>query len=181
MLDFDIAIAKYITDIGGLYRRYCDDIIVVVPSAEKSKAQDFIIEKIGDLKLEISKEKTEVVEFKDNELIVNVKDAKGLKRLQYLGLEFDGKNIFLRHRGLAAFQRKTARGIRGAVAWAKKEKKAVPKRRLYEKYSIYSKQNYLIYAKRAARELKSSTIASQVRDIKVMRFLKGRLKKESER
>lgn len=181
MIDFDINISKYVSNMGGFYRRYCDDIILVISGSEKDKAQDFVMEQIKGLKLEISSEKTEIVEFKSDKLTLETYAINGSKKLQYLGLEFDGKNIYLRHRGLAAFQRKTARGIRGAVAWAKRKNGGVvPKRKIYEKYSIFSGQNYLTYARNAARKLGSPTIARQVRPIKVMRVLKGRIKKELE-
>jgi hypothetical protein len=179
MLDFDVAVRKLMANIGGLYRRYCDDIIVVVPGSEKIESQKFVMGEVAKLNLEISAEKTETVEFKKDELVAEIKDTHGIKRLQYLGLEFDGKNIYLRHRGLASFQRRMAGGIRGAVAWAKNTNKGkVPKRRIYEKYSIYGTQNYFIYARRAAKKLNSATIAQQVRPGRVMRLLKSRIKKE---
>ena len=88
----------------------------------------------------------------------------------------------MRHRGLAAFQRKAVRGIRGAVAWAKRKNKGViPKRKIYEKYSIFSERNYLTYAQSAAKKLKSPTIAAQIKASKIMRLLKSRIKKEFER
>ncbi|MDP2599091.1 MAG: antiviral reverse transcriptase Drt2 [Candidatus Liptonbacteria bacterium] len=180
MFDFDLQVAQQVSKLGGLYRRYCDDIITVVRLQDKKGIEKFILDKINELKLEISAEKTERVEFRKDQLIIEARNTKNLKRLQYLGLEFDGKNIYLRHRGLASFQGKMASGIRGASIWAKKNNKGIiPKRSVYEKFSVYSRQNYLIYARRAAEKLNSPTIAHQVRPSRVMRLLKGLIKKEA--
>ena len=180
MIDFDLVISKYIANMGGLYRRYCDDIIVVVPTAKKTIAEKFVIDEIAKLNLDISPEKTDIVEFEKDKLTIEIKDGHGRKRLQYLGLEFDGKNIYLRHRGLASFQRRMAKAVHGAIGWAKKENKnRIPKRRLYEKFSVYGKQNYLIYARRAATKLNSSTVARQTQPKRMLKLLKKRIKKDA--
>jgi len=108
-----------------------------------------------------------------NELFIDKRKMGTMQR--YCSISDFHKKV----RGGKLIQVNPDRGIRGAVAWAKRKNKGIiPKRKLYEKYSIFSEQNYLTYAQTAAKKLKSPTIAAQIRDSRVMRLLKGQIEKE---
>ena len=67
MIDFDKKINDYVTSHKGLYRRYCDDIIIVIPMTKKevsngrtNKISKFIYNVRDDIpNLELNEDKTE--------------------------------------------------------------------------------------------------------------------------
>jgi len=65
MLEFDKIVNEFVTGHGGLYRRYCDDLLIVLPTAElRDQAQILIGEQLAGLKLgEMHPEKTELIDF----------------------------------------------------------------------------------------------------------------------
>src|SRR5690606_15591439 len=93
MIPFDEAILKLIYG-KGLYRRYCDDIIVVCPKSDHITLKDSIYELIQERKLEIQPQKTQVfhLERTDGYLQCGQEFPNGInwsKKLTYLGFEFD--------------------------------------------------------------------------------------------
>lgn len=65
LLDFDEKLNNYVESCGGLYRRYCDDLIIVIPFEGDATRYDFsqhldVIEKVKEEnpRLVIQKEKT---------------------------------------------------------------------------------------------------------------------------
>ena len=65
MLDFDFAVNDYVQKHGGFYRRYSDDILVVVPVAHRSRATDFVKQALRSMAggLRLNHDKTLEVEF----------------------------------------------------------------------------------------------------------------------
>lgn len=60
MYDFDLKMKSVIEDeMGGVYRRYSDDILLIVPSAAMQKAYDLVKSEISATHLVIKDEKTE--------------------------------------------------------------------------------------------------------------------------
>ena len=179
MLDFDSGIAKAIAALGGIYKRYCDDIIVVVPIADYQKVQDTIFNKIKELNLIINPSKTELKEFNRlNGKLECCDILTGQKsKLQYLGAEFDGENFYLRHKGITKFDSRMARMIRSVVHYSRENEGLLPKKRLYRKFSHLGASNYLTYAKRAGRKLSSKTIKRQTSPERIMRKIKSRIEK----
>jgi hypothetical protein len=47
MLEFDAAVSTKITSVGGLYRRYCDDILCIVPPQDEAEVEKFVMEAIS--------------------------------------------------------------------------------------------------------------------------------------
>jgi hypothetical protein len=96
MLPFDKAVLQLISGYNGFYRRYCDDILIICDKDAKdnieSKIQDLLQ---NDQKLQINKDKTEIIEFKYNTGgdLFAVPLVGNCTSLQYLGFEFDGKRI----------------------------------------------------------------------------------------
>ena len=113
LIDFDCQMATFLRERGGLYFRYSDDILLLVPGGEKEgqAAKDYaaaIIKNFGS-QIVIKPEKCAVVQFKkdgDEQGFRVIDGAQGKNGLEYLGFRFDGKMIYLRDSTLSAFYRK---------------------------------------------------------------------------
>jgi len=100
MIDFDKKINDFITSQKGMYRRYCDDIIIVLPMTQEDvKGKNEEIAKFiystrdGIPNLELNEDKTEHF-FYDNGIIEKIKGKSNL--INYLGFTFDGKTVRIR-------------------------------------------------------------------------------------
>lgn len=94
MLDFDCAMATNVASWGGLYRRYSDDILVVVPTCFKdqvSAATVACLTEHSNGSLMLNEGKTVVSSFSRNNGTLQA-DVP----LSYLGFEFDGCKKFIR-------------------------------------------------------------------------------------
>lgn len=146
---------------GGSYRRYSDDIAVVLPPGAKQDHVVGLIEKlIADFFLALSAEKTESAEFKDGKLVSE-------KPIQYLGFTFDGTQTLIRPSSMDAYRAKMRHGIHAKLVAAKQ--KGVPsfevyKRELLSRYTHKGKRrNFIQYAYKAAEVLNASEIRDQVK------------------
>lgn len=168
MLDFDVKLNNLVKIAGGEYFRYCDDILILSPSAAHEILLNAAREEISKLKLEINENKTEIREFTLREGFQRCN-----KPLQYLGFTFDGSKILLRSAALAKFSQKMKSGVRLAVATAKaraaerlshgRPVKPLFKRKLYDRYSHLGTRNFVRYGLRAAKEMKSNEIREQLK------------------
>ncbi|WP_425403440.1 antiviral reverse transcriptase Drt2 [Hwanghaeella sp.] len=146
---------------GGSYRRYSDDIAVVLPLGAKAHHVVAVVEKmLADFGLAMSVEKMEHADF-----------AGGLlaspKPIQYLGFIFDGRTILIRPSSIGAYCRKMRRGIHAKIVAAKMKK--VPSSKIYKRealrrYTHVGKgRNFLKYAYKAADVMSSEEIRQQVK------------------
>lgn len=117
LLDFDQRMHRWATKRGGIYRRYSDDIVLIVPSNSVKNPLD-----VKDLlQLEISKEGSEL-QIKDKKVAVCCFSAKGdiqefthifgeasRNGLEYLGFQFDGKRVSIKDSTLSNAWRKLKR------------------------------------------------------------------------
>jgi hypothetical protein len=133
MWKFDSFINKKIKEVGGIYRRYSDDILIVCNNAVADKVQEYVLQGLKELSLEINHSKTDIKKFKrDNAGILRCFDRDGNpSRLQYLGIEFDGVNYFLRGSSIARYYRKMSKAVRATVRRAQSKNKVVPRKNLY--------------------------------------------------
>jgi len=127
MLDFDKLMKKFANKYGGYYRRYSDDILVVLPCKYQSKALQFVPWLVKRIcKLNISDKKTLVSQFqKKNDGIdcVTYKNKGAMlevigKPFEYLGLSFDGKRKRIRQSTISAFYDKLSERIKVEVGIA---------------------------------------------------------------
>lgn len=179
MLEFDSEVSNYMKKLGGFYRRYSDDIIVVCPLALANVVERLLTIEIGKLKIEISSEKTERRVFKKTSTGFHCFDLDGNPSiLTYLGIGFNGRNVYLRHKGIAHFQKKRKNAV-WACAWQgwKIGKPLVGKKELLKKYAPIGEQNYLSYAKKVAKTFHSQTVRDQVGDIRAAKQLNSEIEK----
>lgn len=171
MMDFDEVVSNYLTGINGKYFRYCDDMIFIFDASDKLKVEHLIKSEIQKLILPINSAKTQEIEFKNglssfNPLSINYSNPC---KLQYLGLLFDGKNVYLRDTGLSKYNRKLRKAIRMRTAHYKRLKinkrhgNGIYMRTLHTRFTYIGKRNYISYAFRVADVHKSSNVKRQVK------------------
>ncbi|MBS0253208.1 MAG: hypothetical protein JSR78_19280 [Proteobacteria bacterium] len=161
MLGFDEAMHAYVTRIGGGYRRYSDDIMVICAPRFQKRALQFVRKEIGKLggKIKLSEEKTEVSVFerRRDEIFCD-------HPITYLGFTFDGKRILLRGRTLSRYFRRMSYATRHAASKASDEGGTlVYKRKLYRDFTHLGSDNFYSYAKRASNVLDDETPKLQLR------------------
>ena len=127
MLDFDKIMKKFSDKYQGYYRRYSDDILIILPSKYQSKVLKIIprlVKYIG--KLSISEKKTLVSSFQKTEEGIKCTTYKNKymklevigKPFEYLGLSFDGENKLIRQSTISAFYEKLSGRIKVEVGIA---------------------------------------------------------------
>jgi hypothetical protein len=184
MLQIDEVLHAWACQHGGLYRRYCDDIVLVVPP-ERVQATEFLVRSvIHGSELALNESKTERVVFEAASRSV----AQTGKSLPYLGFVFDGNVVRLRQSSLDRYYGKMRKGVKAAVQCQKKESRNTPgvplqTRKLFLKYSHLAKSqrggisvrlksgkyyqikrtNFITYGIRAAEEFESTEIRKQLR------------------
>lgn len=175
MLEMDANLNDYASSHGGLYRRYCDDILVVMPSDElRQEAESLVMSWMERLRLQVNPAKTDRISFGDQRPIYG-------EPLQYLGFTFDGKHRRLRPSSVARFYHKMHRGVRRAVRHREAADESsgaetptpLKKKLLYRRYSYLGmklgktkdeRRNFLSYAYRAAQIMGDPGIKKQVKN-----------------
>lgn len=143
MIPFDQKISDLIGS-NGLYRRYCDDIIIVCSRDKYNDIRKNIYDAIKERKLEIQQRKTQTFHLKREAVGILLgqefpEEVNYNKKLTYLGFEFNGHTVQLKSASLSTYYRKLKRGTRRGKYYASKLYKGVPqelfKNRLYKRYS----------------------------------------------
>lgn len=162
MIDFDQQMRQFALENLALYKRYCDDIIVVCKPGDL----DNCLEKIKSLALQnqltINPSKTEIIYFSsDSQHLRGYADSSlsRFKNLQYLGFEFNGTNIYIRPSSISRYQRRLASEIRECLKAANGNKaisNVVFKRRLLKRFTSKGRRNFISYAIRSANDIMKS-------------------------
>lgn len=158
---FDHTIIELCKHCGGSYRRYSDDIAVVLPLGAKVPHVVSIVGKLlADVRLTLSVHKTESARFRNGKLITSYP-------IQYLGFTFDGHNILIRPSSIAAYLRKMRRGIHAKMVAAKMQN--IPRTQIFKRESLSrythlgKRRNFISYAHKAAHIMNSPEIKKQIR------------------
>jgi hypothetical protein len=116
LIDFDVEMERYARERGGVYFRYSDDIILIIPGSDSEgiAAEKFAQDKIGESgkRLLIKSEKTSMVVFEVNGDGLSYSIPPGYQNkngLEYLGFRFDGRYIYLRDSTMANLYRKISK------------------------------------------------------------------------
>lgn len=171
LIDFDKEIFKKSQDENFIYRRYCDDILIICSNEQAISLQNFLIQKIkSEYDLTIQERKVELIEFNYNskgqiraynkKRIINDSVSypytdRYYKPLQYLGFEFNGKDILIRPSSLSRYFRKMKRRIVKTVAMAYSNNSKgtkIWKEQIFHRYSHLGKRNFISYALTASKE-----------------------------
>jgi hypothetical protein len=124
LLDFDVQMHRWASARGGIYKRYSDDIIIVIPTkaqANHYEAKELLQDTIRGhgRKLRIQDRKVAVVEFAkstDGLSFSHHFGSASKNGLEYLGFEFDGRWIKLRNSTLSNAWRKMKKRAYGNAA-----------------------------------------------------------------
>lgn len=170
LLELDSALSAEARIRGGQYLRYCDDILLIVPTGHEAGLEVLVASQLRSLSLDVNPSKTEVSRFANAGLRLSAS-----RPLQYLGFLFDGERIILRSAALAKFSGRLNKGVWLAKATAKSRNlqrqqlglppKPLYKRKLYRQYSHLGKRNFVSYGLNAARILESRAIKCQLRPL----------------
>jgi hypothetical protein len=125
MIDFDDQMNRLISSKGGVYYRYSDDILIILPAPIDSwKKMISLIKAVLNktaARLKLKNSKTQVYQYclvnggpdQDNKIL---NATSGTDGLEYLGFRYDGKRVFLRnstvsgnHRKMTAVAKRMAR------------------------------------------------------------------------
>ncbi|ALM58355.1 reverse transcriptase domain-containing protein [Staphylococcus equorum] len=112
-LGFDLKMKQIADKHFGIYRRYSDDFILILPIRKDVNEYQFIEKEIKDLaesyKIDIKDEKTNTFLYSNYE-VVNLNN-EDIRHMDYLGFNFDGKNVRMRSKSVYKFYRKAKKLI----------------------------------------------------------------------
>lgn len=188
-LKFDLEMKGLADRYSGLYRRYSDDFILVIPRQQQQPLSDEEFQDIeidvrklaAENKIEIHEDKTGLYLY-SNLRIVELKGKRiRISHIDYLGFVFDGKTVRMRGKSPYKFYRKAYQIIDRAKKV--KGKKALPKlpyrRKIYGLYTdlgVHGGEygNFITYAKRA--QDKFDEISANTENV-MMKQIKNRKKR----
>ena len=151
MIEFDKALNDFATTNQGIYRRYSDDFIMVIPKSEHMELKCIweYVKSTADLipRLILQSDKTQVFYLNNqnltNENVLVLGSAQnGKDILEYLGFAFDGKNITVRDKTVSKYYYRMYRKVNRILTDENKLKKRVPKYKLYKQYSHLGSHKY---------------------------------------
>ena len=172
MIIADEQLNRLINKYNGLYMRYSDDFIIVLPgdSTEEFKTilsnMEHIIGSVPNLDLQ--PEKTQIFKYGNTELrSCNAEFYKdvpnGKNEIDYLGFTFNGKDITIRDKTISKYYYRLYRKLKTIVkngGYTSSGKK-ISCKNLYEKYSVkgarlkdsngHIKGNFITYVQRAQK------------------------------
>jgi hypothetical protein len=161
MLEFDRAVQTWANECGGSYRRYSDDIMLLIPPKLQAEAQKVISNQAALIGLTINADKTEVSRFS----MINDEQISD-SQITYLGFTFDGRHVGLRARTLSRYYRRMTYATRRVVRSAGKagqQADAAFKRSLFRDFTHLGRRNFYSYAKRADSKFAGSIVKRQLR------------------
>lgn len=166
MLDCDKKIKNLADKYNGLYMRYSDDIILIIPKVDYNNFKviyDEIIDLFSSIYVSLQSEKTQFYTY-DNKKLLNCNNCfnnlpNGKNQLSYLGFTFDGQNVTIRPKTISKYYYRMYRKISTIVKCGgmSKKGKRISAENLYIKYSVKGsksskcKGNFLTYVDRANR------------------------------
>lgn len=184
LLDFDSEIHRRVDAVGGLYRRYCDDIMIVVPDGCGLDVEDLVRVQIESVRLTFNPSKVTTASFPAD---ANLPASDG-KAIQYLGFDFTGVRKWIRASSLNRYYGKMRRGVAVARSVCRRKNRLAAehgdqpvnlrKRQLYIRYSYLidrrfrrkkcgrerQNENFITYALRASRRMTAPEIKRQIRN-----------------
>lgn len=133
MIAFDEFVANLIENYHGLYRRYSDDFIIVIPGPATANQniqnlKNQIIDKSNKMnKLEIEHQKTQLLFYSKSRKGIFKFDGTKLRKnsLSYLGFSFDGISVSLRSKSIYKFVYRSKRIINRYLVYKNARKRYI--------------------------------------------------------
>lgn len=182
-IDFDLALQKIANEYLGLYRRYSDDFILIIPKKSvKKEGFKSIEEQVRILaennKINLHKDKTEMYFYTDKQIKLLENNKKS--SLDYLGFTFDGKTVQMRGRSTYKFYRNAKKLINRAHRTKRKKglDKIPYRKKIYKLYTDLGNNkgklsNFISYSKQA--QIKFDSMSPKTNNI-MMNQIKNRKK-----
>lgn len=195
MLQFDRAVNDYVTDNDGLFMRYSDDFIIILPTKTREYfKQQFqhissLIESVPNVQLE--PEKTQIFKYSrgtlnscNEDVLKNVKNSKNF--MNYLGFTFDGRNVSIRAKTISKYYYRLYRKLKTIVRsnGITKKRNKISCKNIYAQYSIkgasvgreHQEGNFITYVTKAERVFVGEKAVSLVKQ-RHMQKIRKQLKK----
>ncbi|MDB5276364.1 MAG: hypothetical protein JWR61_1319 [Ferruginibacter sp.] len=161
LLSFDLHIFNTVVNkLGGYYRRYSDDIVIVCSKSNSTLIEGIIHSKIKENRVEISVNKTERFILKNIAFGKNTPRLTCLKMLEngkevcipfnYLGFEFDGQKSLIKSTNIAKFYRRMISSVKSKA----KKAKLIAEKNPGSKPVIFRRQLYKLYTTRPLNNVK---------------------------
>jgi len=165
MLPFDTKMRDFINQLGGSYRRYSDDIAIIIPGFGDLNATEMALNMmLSDECLRLNNKKTCVTHLYP----MGTTQVYDGDILQYLGFTYDGERILLRPSSLARFYKKMKAAIRitvRAAYHAGYPEGEIRRRTLVGRFTHWGdRKNFVQYAYRASKIMDSPDIRKQLRN-----------------
>lgn len=174
LIHFDQEIKAWAEDHQALYRRYCDDLILVVPVADSSPnvlkvLKDELLQIVQKYKsqgLKIQEEKTEIRIFSNGAIL---DETLNNSTLDYLGFVTDGKSVRIREKSLFKYYCRAYRKANTSRRIAFATNRKGPRAKLYGIYThlgfnYKDRGNFVTYAYRAHDKMSILKIKSHIRN-----------------
>lgn len=182
-LGFDTEMKNIADDYSGIYRRYSDDFILVLPKRKVANMYREIEKEVKGLtkkyKITLQDEKTNSYLY-SNYNIINL-NKPNLRHMDYLGFIFDGYNVKMRNKSVYKFYRKAKNLIKHAHSRKRiKQLIKLPYRKsIYKLYTDLGetktrRNSFIDYAKKA--QSKFDYISPYTNNL-MMQQMKNRKKK----
>lgn len=144
MIEFDRQINNYVTTKKGMYRRYSDDFIIILPwidNTELKNVWSFLETCVGQVdNLKLQPKKTKVFHYTGDKILScntlvfpEMENSKDV--LEYLGFAFDGRHVYLRDKTVSKYYYRMNRKVDNILAGEYYTGKKVSRYKLYKKYS----------------------------------------------
>lgn len=171
MIDFDKNINEYVSSKNGLYLRYSDDLIIIIPTNNSNSIEE-IWQEISKIKgqyktLQMNINKTSGYIYENRTIKSLHKEIEGMKdggsSINYLGFSFDGKNVKFRDKTLTKFFYRLYRKIddmkkreQNRLIKGKKKHTKIDKHQILKILNSNNKEarKFIDYANRAKRVFK---------------------------
>ncbi|ATP41699.1 reverse transcriptase [Solibacillus sp. R5-41] len=175
LIDFDKEVLEWSKQKHpeALYRRYCDDLIIVIPTAnatvellEEWKNEFLIqIDRYKDDGLIIQEKKTEMRLYRDKTIY---NEKMEISPLDYLGFVIDKNIIKIREKSLFKYYSRAYKKTKTSKRIAYATNRPGPKRELYDLYTHLGHKylgygNFNAYAKKAHKMMKELPCKSYIR------------------
>ena len=144
MIEFDKVLNDFATTNHGIYRRYSDDFIIVIPKSDNIDVKDIwkSIKTTADSipKLNLQPDKTQAF-YIEGQKLININSLvfdvakNGKNVLEYLGFAFNGTDITIRDKTGSKYYYHMYRKVDNIKKQEKRTKKRIPKYKLYKRYS----------------------------------------------
>lgn len=160
MLEFDRELNSYSKSKGGLYRRYSDDFIIVIPNGDIEEMTSNLNNQVNlCMDLELNEDKTFHYTFDFTTKIL--KDHNSNEAiLDYLGFTFNGNTVEVRGKTTSKYyyrMYRKAKVVKKVNNYNKRNnKRSIVPKELYQKYSVKglmnnSRGNFISYIKRSKK------------------------------